>query len=127
MPLQPTTTDVATPAAVDPGPTTTAEPEPQPREAFMPKPGIEPYWAYVLGPVSVRGLHDTNAGAGVLYPGTWYLAKREERGWVHISDEEVTFEGWAPLTELHRADEIPESTVAAIQTAALRSRSTRQR
>jgi hypothetical protein len=52
-------------------------------------------WCYVLGDVDVLHLQDHTRKVGALYPGTWYLAKKEAGPWVRVEAAEGV-EGWVP-------------------------------
>jgi len=81
-------------------------------------------WVYVLDPVEVRGLQDTEVVVGSLQPGTWYLLVSEEGAWARVADPDGRLEGWAPATQVRRpSDPVeaeptlePESTPASVDT-----------
>ena len=60
-----------------------------------------PYWCYVMAPTDVFDLNDHTRVIANLQPGTWYLAKREASGWVHIVAREGA-EGWVAQASVHR-------------------------
>jgi hypothetical protein len=57
-------------------------------------------WCYVLGEVDVLHLQDHTRKVGALYPGTWYLAKREAGPWARVEAAEGV-EGWVPRRAIH--------------------------
>ena len=60
-----------------------------------------PYWCYVMAPVEVFDLNDHTRIVATLEPGTWYLAKRDVSGWVHIVAGEGA-EGWVAQASVHK-------------------------
>lgn len=60
-----------------------------------------PYWCYVMAPVEVFDLNDHTRVIASLQPGTWYLAKRDVSGWVHVVAREGA-EGWVAQSAVHR-------------------------
>jgi hypothetical protein len=60
-----------------------------------------PYWCYVMAPVDAFDLNDHTRIIATLQPGTWYLAKREVSGWVHVVAGEGA-EGWVAQGSVHR-------------------------
>jgi len=76
-----------------------------------PTPTSAAEWVYVLDPVEVRGLHDTEVVVGNLQPETWYLLVSEEGAWVRVADPDGRLEGWAPAAQIHRRSDVVERTL----------------
>lgn len=77
------------------GEDTDASPAPEPRFSAT------PYWCYVLAETDVLDLTDHTRVVSRLKPGIWYLAKREDGPWLHISTGEG-IEGWVSRASVQR-------------------------
>ncbi|MEA3501458.1 MAG: SH3 domain-containing protein, partial [Actinomycetota bacterium] len=72
----------------------------------------EPDTVYVLEPIEVRDLGATDAVAGYLQPGQWYLVRGEAGAWARVEDPNGPLEGWAPVAALYRRVEVPDDEPA---------------
>jgi hypothetical protein len=93
---------VPPPPAGRPGVAGGAVMAPAPPAPAGPPPAVfTPYWFYVDHPVELTAFGGLAAVGGHLEPGGWYLAKREESGWVETEDS-TRHDGWVPVAAAHR-------------------------